>query len=332
MKTNTKIISICSFIFMFAICLTFITGCGSVRDGDYEPVSVQGHHPFESTEMHGMYVSASIDKLNECTECHGEDLDGINNGVISSNGKKDRSCYKCHNSDNHPVEFSGDSTDHTGYFQTNNWNMKSCYTCHSNTEAEDVLSLGGSCNSGQCHSTSSIGPQACNTCHGNPDADPENPVNWAPPGDLEGQEDIGQPGVGVHRTHLVGKTGTAKLVRCETCHVVPKTWDENGHISDNTEGIAEVEFHFPATRGGMNPVYNREGRTCSDVHCHGGNEAIWTSQGNWEDCTSCHGMPPSGMHPLWPSLNQCYICHGAVIDVNGEIINPNSHVNGIVND
>jgi hypothetical protein len=54
-------------------------------------------------------------------------------------------------------------------------------------------------------------------------------------------------------------------------------------------------------------------------------------------CGTCHGNPstgnplPGGTHPnLYPNLNQCYLCHGGVINQNGTFKDKTRHINGIV--
>ncbi len=318
-------------LFAGVFVLVFFSGCGSVVDGDYAPLEAEGYHPFESIEDHGDYAAVSADRLSQCAECHGEDLHGVENGVILAGGEKDRSCYKCHNANRHPVPFSGTSRSHTAYLREHNWDIGSCCVCHANTVSEDRLSLGGSCSGGDCHSPSHKGPQDCNTCHGNSSGDFTNPVHWAPPEDLTGNTETNHPGVGVHRTHLMGNTGAARPVECKVCHIVPKEWDAEGHIEDDSPGKAEVVFHYPAVKGESEPVYNAENNTCASVYCHGDNSASWTAEGGWADCNSCHGMPPGGTHPQWASINQCYWCHGDVVDADGNIVEPGLHVNGGVN-
>ena len=310
--------------------LLVLGGCGSVPDKSFQPFEADSHHPFDNSGEHGEYLNANGMELTECMSCHGTDLRGVDNGVVSSNGEKDRSCYKCHNRDSHLFLFTGPWSDHNDYLTQNNWDLQSCYKCHTNTETEGFV-FGGSCD--QCHSGSPLGPQACNNCHGNSYSDPDNPLNWAPPNDLEGRFDTSEPGVGMHQSHLTISSGNAKVVDCNVCHIVPDAWDDRGHIDDDTPGQAEVIFSYPATAHFSTPSYDNSNNTCSSTNCHFDKTATWTEAGGFSDCTSCHGIPPESPHFRWDGIErQCYFCHGDVIDENGVIIAPELHVNGSINE
>jgi len=54
----------------------------------------------------------------------------------------------------------------------------------------------------------------------------------------------------------------------------------------------------------------------------------WTDPASAK-CGSCHGLPPAGHR--YHDLTVCSICHPAVIDENGNIIDKIKHVNGKVN-
>lgn len=307
---------------------SWLCGCGSVVDGDYKPFIAERYHPFASVEEHGAYVTSSMSGFDECTECHGDDL----KGVALTHGKKDRSCYGCHTGKEHFVPFADTSREHASYLQEHNWNLSHCYKCHSNSSSDNILDFGGSCSNEACHSSSELGPQACNNCHGRRSADPADPLGWAPPPDLEDNDEVIDPGIGMHASHLRAVSGKTKPVNCKTCHVVPSSWNSRSHIEDESPGRAEVIFSFPARKGSIIPVYNPENNTCLSTYCHGGKTAVWTRAGDWTDCTSCHGIPPGGIHYNWHNIeNQCHWCHSAVIDENRDIIAPQLHINGVIN-
>ena len=175
------------------------------------------------------------------------------------------------------------------------------------------------------------GATACNTCHGNKLNDASIFSNWAPPTGLGGTDQISDPGVGVHQSHVLPPNNMSKPIECKTCHVVPTSLYSPGHLDNEAETRAEVVFSSPATSDSSEPVYNPDDNTCRATYCHGDGVAKWTEVGGWNDCDDCHGTPPGGDHPQWPTLAMCKNCHGEVIDGNGDIIAPNLHVNGSVN-
>ncbi len=305
-----------------------IYGCGSVPDGDFSPFTSSGYHPFaedeKGLENHAQYLKANNGSFSECTACHGENLRGVDNGVVETDGEKDRSCYRCHNSNNH-FTFNGS---HTTYMQENNWDMQSCYLCHNNSESDQELAMGKSCSNSDCHNQSPAGPQECNTCHGTKVGDYTYPANWAPPADLMGSRFNTEHGVGMHQSHVRMTSGNFGVYACNVCHLMPTSWDSPRHISDNTLYRAEVVFGLPATRRGAEPVYNQDNMTCSSTYCHWGKTAEWTQVGGWTECGSCHGMPPERPHFQDLGREDCYRCHGSVIDTEGTIINPRLHANG----
>ncbi len=299
---------------VFTLLLLILNGCGSVLDGDYKQVTgIQGNHPFKKNNEHGHFLNSNGLKLSECTSCHGKDLKGVDNGVVN-NGNKDLSCFTCHNSTQHNGSFSGSFTNHVTYIKDNNWEAASCFPCHSITPQTDDLTFGSACK--KCHSA--IDDRACNLCHAYDD-----PVDWS------------EDGTGMHQSHLGGFDGDKKNYKCSVCHIKPQSLNSAGHLGDDTEGSVEVIFGRPAINGNFQPTYNSENKTCDNVYCHGGNPAIWDIPGGWGvggECSSaCHEKPPISNHTSWPTINQCYFCHGDVINQDGTIKNHALHVNGSAN-
>ena len=334
MKSKNKLSKGILIGLVAALAVTFsLSGCGSVIDGDFSPFSADSHHPFESTVDHGGYLKDNSYGFDECTACHGADLKGVDNGAFTADGEKDRSCYKCHKSQNHGIGMVKARIEHPQYMRDNNWDLSLCYTCHSNPAGATGIDFGGSCSNNACHSSSPAGPQVCNNCHGTSDIDPDNQAGWAPPASLSGAQSISDAAVGVHQAHLTGDNDrTTRILTCQDCHTVSESWDNPGHIEDSTPGQAEVVFHFPTTSRIAPGGYDRNSLTCSSTYCHGGKTSNWTTEGGWSDCTDCHEMPPAGGHYQWPTLEQCYWCHSLVIDESGAIIAPRLHVNGVVNE
>ena len=166
------------------------------------------------------------------------------------------------------------------------WDLKVCAKCHG-----DDFSGGKAKRA--CTTCHQGGPTACATCH------------------------QAGPRTGAHVIHReVGK------LACGECHLVPASWDAEGHIFRNgavDPPPAEVTFGAraaltlaPADRKG--PPTFADG-TCTNGYCHG--DALHAGGGTtptprWDDpapagsCNRCHGAPP-------PSHAQtaCASCHPA---------------------
>ncbi|MDP4196679.1 MAG: hypothetical protein Q8940_16615, partial [Bacteroidota bacterium] len=62
----------------------------------------------------------------------------------------------------------------------------------------------------------------------------------------------------------------------------------------------------------------------------------WTQvDGSQAACGTCHGLPPKG-HIGYPNnlpVTACGNsgCHSGVVDINGNIIDKNKHINGAIN-
>ncbi len=169
----------------------------------------------------------------------------------------------------------------------------------------------------------------CHDCHGSED-------NPAPPTSVNGSTDTADVAVGAHQSHLAGDVEHEEST-CSECHVVPDSVDEPGHV-DNLP--AEVEFGPLASHGGLEPAWDRETATCSNVYCHGaalaggGATPTWTVvDGTQAACGTCHGVPPATTaagvtHP--PYLN-CATCHPNTVKADGTIDEQGGyHIDGTV--
>ena len=200
------------------------------------------------------------------------------------------------------ANFHGKSIAASGY------DMAGCRSCHGQDYQGGITQ--SSCTT--CHTPS---PEECSTCHG-------TGVSAAPPLDLSGNFGTQNRGVGAHQAHLNGGS-LFKGMACEQCHQVPAAVSSPGHLDGNR--VAEVKFSGLAVK---NASANWNGTTCNNTYCHGSAAPKWTSVGTGEaSCGTCHGRPPALPHP---QVENCSLCHGEVVDVNGVIVNKTLHVNGRV--
>ena len=152
-----------------------------------------------------------------------------------------------------------------------------------------------------------IGPgaSACVGCHG----DETGPAPTDP----------------IHQAHLTGAPpdGSVKFtpVECDTCHQVPYRPTDPGHI--DTELPAEVRL----VAVGPDAAYDPGTRTCSGVSCHGGRLASApASTPAWDPdvtptgaCTTCHGNPPGGDHPVGAECGTCHAVTNPALHGNGKV-------------
>lgn len=305
--------------------------CSDLNDDIILPTKIGIHGPnalvIESPYFHGKILGEN--KLDGCRQCHASNLAG---------GTAQVSCINCHPSltiHNKDVNNPTSQSFHGKYVASKNWNLNECQRCHG------VNYSGGNssptCN--RCH-VNEGGPEACNTCHG--DFTKSNLI--APPKALNNSISTSDPGVGAHTLHLAQIKIAPANVKCEECHVVPKTFREDGHIDSNPK--AEVIFKGQPT----NSKYDFNTFKCSNTYCHGNFEFtkssskynfVYTSDkitgnnfspqwnkvdGTQAACGTCHGLPPNGHQAA--NLNACSTCHIGVVDNTGKIIDNLKHMNG----
>lgn len=228
---------------------------------------------------------------------------------------------------------------HGSYIASTSWNLGQCKTCHGGDYSGGTS--GSSCLG--CHSGSG-GPENCRLCHG-------NSQHANPPKALNGDTAVSSIGVGVHMSHRFSVYG--KALTCEDCHRDINGFSDPNHIDPLADGIAEIVFGTRAydTLGGPirpNPNWDRNTATCSSVYCHGtfkeGNVdavGVWTNPGSVV-CGTCHGDPGTGNptprvngvftppHYSFMNSTTCYVCHSTVMNGQGQIINKDLHINGVV--
>ena len=291
-----------------------------------------------SDNFHGDAVFES--GLESCKACHGENLDGGWSGVA---------CSDCHGAlFPHPDGWVNPTSQnfHGMFIRNEDWSMESCTSCHGSDYAGGTS--GVSCIT--CH-TQTGGPEACNTCHGNFSGQVADLKNWAPPEDLNKNTDTGSKGVGSHQVHLNPmNVASVDQLACLQCHRQLTGFDDPNHI----KGGVQLQWHPLATDSDrVTPVWSAANATCADVYCHGNfefskessaytwaytadamtgyNPTIdWTKVGTGQtECGKCHGLPPTGHFPQ--EVEDCYVCHGTVVDNAGNIIDKTRHIDGKIN-
>ena len=172
-----------------------------------------------------------------------------------------------------------------------------CVMCHS-----DVVAAGPSIKDPSLHVDGKVDlalPKTCDGCHG-ADGNP-------------------QPPDGGHKTHLGTQLTT---IACETCHKVPKSVLDTGHV--DSPAPVELTFGGKAQLKGATPVF--ASGTCSGTYCHGAASPKWVdAKGPGAPCSSCHGAPPGGKHP---QSDRCDVCHADVVGPGPVIKSPLLHING----
>jgi predicted CxxxxCH...CXXCH cytochrome family protein len=159
----------------------------------------------------------------------------------------------------------------------------------------------------------------CAGCHG----DATSP---APPTDLSGNLLTTAIGVGAHRAHLSVPSLLRGPVACDTCHLVPVSVTDPGHIDS-----------LPPAEVTVTLGWDRGTATCTNAWCHGPARPVWTQTGGVV-CGTCHGVPPaSPPHNPTMTLASCATCHPQTIDATGRFLitsgpgGPTSkHMNGVV--
>ena len=212
-----------------------------------------------------------------------------------------------------------------------------CRTCH----GDQLQGCEGAVGCDNCHDGGHPDGwrERCTYCHGGRDNE-----TGAPPTDLDRMKPSGALSFLAHGAHVEGELHVA--FDCTQCHVKPDGLLSDGHMFDETPGVAEVSF-----ADGLSPkgIYQGEG-SCAELYCHGNGRR----PGELEDsagqmaCTSCHGYfeepdnltPTHAAHfdpaiPLFEAVLDCSECHAPVIEeddagVRRFVGGLEAHVNGRV--
>jgi len=344
-KLENSMTKILLTYFTFLLALILIAACSELNTDipSVPKVNTHGDSLYNPTSpnYHPKTIAGSPNGMYDCQECHAADFSG---GVAK---------VGCNTTDCHPsivVHVSGvidpaNENFHGNYIKNNQWNMIPCQSCHG--ENYDGGFVSPTCR--ECHSDPG-GPENCTTCHGSSSSN-------APPEDLNGNTETTERGVGAHQIHLKGGD-VGRNLTCTECHNVPGGVYTPGHV--DSELPAEIFMNNPRANLITNdpstseydqnlplfipdPTYDPADLTCSDTYCHGyfkngnlDNRPVWNDPST-SQCGSCHG---DGSHPLpkvssqggsHPANTNCNVCHGGVVDVNMNIINPSKHIDGLLN-
>jgi predicted CxxxxCH...CXXCH cytochrome family protein len=163
----------------------------------------------------------------------------------------------------------------------------------------------------------------CTSCHG-----------WkggmAPPQNLRGECGTDKQGVGSHEG-MRRSPIMAHRVNCINCHKVPtETW-QTGHIDG--DGKVEVKFAELAVQNGAKPSF--DGKTCSNVYCHGATleggthkTPTWGDEsGKAKTCGACHRLTD----PQGNADADCHSCHPTSLDKDQKILEIGTHMDGTIN-
>ncbi len=281
-----------------------------------------------------------------CDSCH----DGTATGPGYADGTPKANSHANHTSLYGCVTCHDKTVDGANSIISTSWHVNSAYDVSgtvigSYTYAAD----GGTCTAAACHGggtpqwgDNSTGIDVCTRCHGTATASPAPDYKKAPPQDTAGHAGTGDAQVGAHQAHL--QSSLASNIACSECHTVPSNVDDADHINDGTPGTAELNFGSLASTGTASPDYTAG--VCSSVYCHGGAMPKGGTDGvdetpSWNndsylngvpanDCTRCHGYPPSGIAAhSGKGPTDCITCHNYGINAAGTgFTDPSNHING----
>jgi predicted CxxxxCH...CXXCH cytochrome family protein len=240
--------------------------------------------------------------------CHGATLEGGTHTtpVWTNVGADEAACGSCHGlppAAPHPVSTK-------------------CGQCH------DTATMAGGIARPEQHVNGivELSPMGCASCHGSAD-------NPAPPVDTSDGTATTLVSIGAHQSHLKATSGLSSPVACTQCHRVPKSTEDAGHM--DTALPAELAFGPLANGGSTTTAWDRGQATCTGSYCHGATLTggthtvpVWTKVGAGEAaCGTCHGDPPPPPHV---ASDRCGLCHVETASVDGKIVHPEKHINGIV--
>lgn len=207
-------------------------------------------------------------------------------------------------------------------------------------DGSDYSTVSGKCSTTNCHGTLSpawgaAGSGACGTCHG-------MAANPADGRDTAGNTANTSLKVGAHVAHLAGSHGYGQAVSCNTCHNVPVSVMDAGHIDSALPAEVSITGSRATGFGALSATYNPTNEQCSNTWCHGAGLITGDHVPTWNvpvltgvasnDCTQCHGYPPAGIPAHTGKLpTDCIKCHNYGINAAGTgFTDTTYHINGVV--
>jgi predicted CxxxxCH...CXXCH cytochrome family protein len=203
-----------------------------------------------------------------------------------------------------------------------------CRSCH----GEDLTGADREPSCDTCHTPAD--PKAwrtdCVFCHGGVED-----LSGAPPKNLDGTLTVAESVFAPHHDHV--NSSMTEPLDCRECHVEATDVLSQGHVFDDTPGLAEVDLGGGRSpRGTYDPTNG-----CTNLYCHGNGRGDNGSVGLSDPaatCESCHaglGSPladldeMSGLHSFHVSIGAgCQDCHQATTGDGLTIATPSLHING----
>ncbi len=286
------------------------------------------------TDLH----AATADGINICTNCHA--------GKVAHNGRgQNIQCADCHGAHvdtgdgstpnvwlikrsladgKGPALFT--STTNKNYMSTDGSGV--CQSCHAVPTGTGyqfhLTQTNATCNDCHAHSNSkssfSVDPnQGCTACHGYPPAANSAGAGGYAAGYAQAPSFTDESASG-HASHA----GSPYQKACMNCH------QGNSHQTGTFQDVFIDTAGTVAATGGLVPVYDKTGQSCSKVYCHGngnprGGTGITTVTPSWRggkgkiigtagECNTCHSAAGAAS-PTWSLSHTRHI--------NGYAANPN---------
>ncbi|MBX7081318.1 MAG: hypothetical protein K1X88_19105 [Nannocystaceae bacterium] len=197
------------------------------------------------------------------SEGHGADAGTSHGGADSTGGTGDR--Y-------HPLDYAQASV----HGPAMKLHEEDCRGCH----GDDLLGGSSEVDCDSCHEPD--WRTDCVFCHGG-----EKDGTGAPPRDIDGTTDTSMLSFIAHSRH-VSQYQHAPY-DCTQCHVKPLDVLSSGHVFDDTDARAEVDFS-----AGISSAGTWDGNACANLWCHGNGQTANGSYAHTDpepNCGGCHPYP-----------------------------------------
>lgn len=271
----------------------------------------------DNAGSHGGYVAQKNFDLRSCQPCHGADYQG-------GNGKE--SCFKCHKSYPHAVEWltSGNAKFHGAYVQGQSYDMVECQVCH----GEDFKGGQGKESCFKCHASY---PHDQNWLTASSDRSHGNYLaaqNWSMTACQQ-----------CHGADLAGGSGKEPCTKCHNQYPHADGWIQAGASSFHGAWLKNNNWQLNQCANCHGPDYTAGDSKKSCGRCHDSypHSQDWTAAGalafhgqyirgnNWsmDECKTCHGADYRGgvtdqscrtCHTGSEGPETCNLCHGSAVN------------------